>query len=85
MNDGLAVLVALLLLSAMLCGILTIAGRTLGRARHATTWAIAFGLATLQWAVGIAHALAGGSAEQQRSSWRSVSVSGAAPMNGAAG
>jgi diguanylate cyclase (GGDEF)-like protein len=60
MNDGLAVLVALLLLSAMLCVILTIAGRTLGRVRHATTWAIAFGLATAQWAANIAYVLAGG-------------------------
>ena len=46
----------------MLCGILTIAGRTLGQARHATTWAIAFGVATAQWAANIAYALMGGGA-----------------------
>lgn len=60
MNDGLAVLVALLLLSAMLSVILTIAWATLGRARHARTWAIAFAVGTVQWAANIAYYLSGG-------------------------
>lgn len=55
MNDGLSVLVALMLLSAMLSGILTIAWVTQGRACHALTWAVAFGLSALQWLLNIAY------------------------------
>ncbi|TVV73223.1 sensor domain-containing diguanylate cyclase [Sphingomonas solaris] len=61
MSEGLSVLSSLLLLSAMLSIILSIAWATLGRARHALTWAAAFGLGTLQWTANIAFMLLGGS------------------------
>ncbi|WP_197277304.1 GGDEF domain-containing protein [Sphingomonas profundi] len=62
MHEGLSVLVALLLLSAMLAAILTIAWVTLERPRHARTWAIAFAIGTVQWTINLVHVLGGGSA-----------------------
>ncbi len=60
MNEGLSVLVTLTLLSALLSMILLIVWGTMGRARHALTWAVAFGVATLQWAFNICDYLVGG-------------------------
>ena len=59
MRDGISVVVALLFISAMITMILAIAWATLGRARHAATWALAFAVGTAEWALNIATMLAG--------------------------
>lgn len=61
MNEGLSVLVTLTLLSGLLSTILLIVWATMGRARHALTWAVAFGVATIQWVANIADYFIGGS------------------------
>lgn len=53
-NDPIVtILVTLVLISAMIAGILAIAWRDFGRARHALTWSAAFALGTTAWSVQI--------------------------------
>ncbi|MES2497778.1 MAG: diguanylate cyclase [Pseudomonadota bacterium] len=54
MTAAMVILIALLFSAAMLTGVMLIAWRGFGRPRHAMLWAIAFGVATAQWAVNLA-------------------------------
>lgn len=51
------IIVSLAITSAALCAVFLIAWRTMGRRRHALTWALAFAVATLQWIGNLSFAL----------------------------
>lgn len=59
MDEGVAVLTTLVLLSAVLSVGIAVSARSIGRLPHAQCWSRAFALAAAAWALNIAHGLTG--------------------------
>lgn len=53
MTAAIVLMTVLMLISAMLTAVMLIAWRNFGRPRHALVWAMAFAVATLQWATNL--------------------------------
>ncbi|WP_420141356.1 diguanylate cyclase [Sphingomonas sp.] len=59
MDEGVAVLTTLVLLSSMLAVALAVSTRSIGHTVHAQSWSRAFALAAAAWTLNIAHGLTG--------------------------